>query len=111
MTMHMVRLSLCLCLFFFAQVLGAQSILIKNARVVDGSGKKPFPADVRVTGDTISDIAPRLRPAGGESVIDAKGLVVSPGFIDMHSHGDDGIFTKSHNAVIRQGITTVLVGQ
>lgn len=110
MTMHMARVLLCLCLFV-SQLLSAQSILIKNARVVDGSGSKPFPADVRVTADTIAAVAPRLKPIAGETVIDAKGLVVSPGFIDMHSHADDGIFTKSHNAVIRQGITTVLVGQ
>lgn len=109
--MHTVRLLLGLCLLFLAQSLSAQSVLIKNARIVDGTGKKPFAADVRVTGDTITAIAPRVKPTAGETVIDAKGLVVSPGFIDMHSHADDGIFTKSHNAVIRQGITTVLVGQ
>ena len=111
MTMHMARVLLCLCLSFLAQSLNAQSVLIKNARVVDGSGRKPFAANVRITADTITAIAPRLKPAAGETVIDAKGLVVSPGFIDMHSHADDGIFTKSHNAVIRQGITTVLAGQ
>lgn len=109
--MHPARLSLCLCLVFLSQLLTAQSILIKNARVVDGSGRKPFAADIRVTADTITAVAPRLKLAPGETVVDAKGLVVSPGFIDMHSHADDGIFTKSHNAVIRQGITTVLVGQ
>lgn len=109
--MPLARLSLCVCLLFVSQLLTAQSILIQNARVVDGSGKKPFAADVRVTADTITAVAPRLKPVAGEVVIDAKGLVVSPGFIDMHSHADDGIFTKSHNAIIRQGITTVLVGQ
>jgi N-acyl-D-amino-acid deacylase len=109
--MHLARISLCLVLFFLAQWLNAQSVLIKNARVIDGSGSKPFSADVRVTGDTITAVAPRLKLTPGETIIDAKGLVVSPGFIDMHSHADDGIFTKSHNAVIRQGITTVLVGQ
>lgn len=111
MTMHTVRLSLCLSLLFVAQSLSAQSVLIKNARIVDGTGEKPFAADVRVTDDTITAIAPHLKPTAGETVIDAKGLAVAPGFIDMHSHADDGIFTKSHNAVIRQGITTVLVGQ
>lgn len=107
----MARVSLCLLFFFFIQLLNAQSILIKNARVVDGSGKKAFKADVRVTNDSISDIAPALKPANGETVINARGFVVAPGFIDMHSHADRGIFEKSHNAVIRQGITTVLVGQ
>ena len=109
--MNLARVLLCLVLFFLSQSVAAQSILIKNARVVDGSGRKPFRADVRVSNDTISAVAPRLKPADGETVIDAKGLVVSPGFIDMHSHADGGIFEKSHGAVISQGITTVLVGQ
>lgn len=109
--MNLARVPLCLVLFFLPQVLNAQSILIRNARVVDGSGGKPFKADIRVSDDTIVDLAPTLKPAAKETVIDAKGLVVAPGFIDMHSHASGGIFEKPPDAVIRQGITTVLVGQ
>jgi N-acyl-D-amino-acid deacylase len=109
--MNLARTALCLVLFSLSQLASAQSILIRNARVIDGSGSKAFSADVRINGDTIADIAPKLKPVAGETIVDAKRLVLSPGFIDMHSHADGGIFTKSHNAVIRQGITTVLVGQ
>jgi N-acyl-D-amino-acid deacylase len=109
--MNLARTALCLVLFSLSQLASAQSILIRNARVIDGSGSKAFSADVRINGDTIADIAPKLKPVAGETIVDAKRLVLSPGFIDMHSHADGDIFTKSHNAVIRQGITTVLVGQ
>jgi N-acyl-D-amino-acid deacylase len=109
--MRPLRLALIAVVFAFASLLSAQSILITNVQVYDGTGRKPYKADVRITGDTISDIAPKLKPAKGEIILEGKGHALSPGFIDMHSHADDGIFEKSHDAVIRQGITTVLVGQ
>ena len=67
-------------------------LVIRGGRVVDGTGSPWFLADVGIKGDTIVAVAPRL-DAGGARVIDAQGLVVSPGFIDVHSHveaGDEG---------------------
>lgn len=109
--MRAIRLGLTAVVFAFASILSAQSILITNVQVYDGTGSKPYKADVRITGDTISEIAPKLKAAKGDTVVDGKRHALSPGFIDMHSHADDGIFEKSHDVVIRQGITTVLVGQ
>src|ERR1700744_5874319 len=82
-------------------------ILIQHAEVYDGSGKPPFPADVRVEADRILAVAPNLKPRAGETVIDGKGLAVAPGFIDMHSHAAGGIFKDpTADVVIRQGGTT-----
>lgn len=90
----------------------ASGLLIRNGRVVDGTGSASKAADVRVRGDAIVEVAPGLVPVDGERVIDAAGLVVSPGFIDMHSHADGGLDESPDAASqLRQGITTALVGQ
>ncbi|HZO90336.1 MAG TPA: D-aminoacylase [Chthonomonadaceae bacterium] len=87
------------------------SILIVGGTVVDGTGAHGRRADVRVLGDTIQEIG-KLAPQPGERVIDARGLVVAPGFIDTHSHADAGLLEKPEaESQIRQGITTVIVGQ
>ena len=87
-------------------------ILIKDVLVYDGTGNKPFKADVRVSGDRISEIGKNLPIKPGDVLRDEHGLALAPGFIDMHSHHDDGIFKDlDAEAVTRQGVTTVLVGQ
>lgn len=69
-------------------------------------------ADVRVEGDRILEVAPILPPKPGEASLDATGLAVAPGFIDMHSHVPESIFKNpTADVVIRQGVTTVLGGQ
>lgn len=95
-------------------------LLIRNARVFDGTGNPWFPADIAVRDGRIVAVG-RL---SGEAtrVIDATGKYVSPGFIDIHSHADDGSRPaggfRDQNAQIRaapnlvtQGITTVVVNQ
>ncbi len=95
-------------------------LLIRNARVFDGTGNPWFPADIAIRDGRIVAIG-RLT---GEAtrVIDATGKYVSPGFIDIHSHADDGARPtggfRDQNAQIRaapnlvtQGITTVVVNQ
>ncbi|MEM3948822.1 MAG: N-acyl-D-glutamate deacylase, partial [Zestosphaera sp.] len=62
-------------------------LILRNGIIVDGSGSPPFRADVGVIGDTIHSVKD-LSGAEAESVIDAKGLVVAPGFIDIHNHSD-----------------------
>src|SRR5262245_37196071 len=88
------------------------TLLIRHGRVIDGSGGPARQADVRVSGDTIVEIAPQLTPNQGEQVVDATDRVVAPGFVDVHSHADGGLVDHP-DAVsqVQQGITTTLVGQ
>jgi N-acyl-D-amino-acid deacylase len=87
------------------------SILIRGGTVVDGTGARPRRADVRIVGDAIRQVG-RLRAAPSERVIEARGLVVAPGFIDTHSHADRGLLEMPDaETQIRQGITTAVVGQ
>lgn len=88
-------------------------LLIRNARVVDGTGTPWFKADVAVSGDAITAVG-RLSALrrGGVEVIDADGLTLAPGFIDMHSHSDlMQLVCPAASQKIRQGITTELLGQ
>jgi N-acyl-D-aspartate/D-glutamate deacylase len=62
-------------------------VLIANGRIIDGAGNPWFKADVGIIGDQIESIG-RLDDAVSERRINAKGLVVTPGFIDIHSHSD-----------------------
>ncbi len=86
-------------------------IVIKNATVVDGSGAPRYEADIVIAESRIIDIGP-LPGAQAELVIDAAGYVVSPGFIDMHSHADLTLpFGPTAPSLLHQGITTAVVGQ
>jgi N-acyl-D-amino-acid deacylase len=96
-----------LCSFVAAQ---SGSFVIKNALIVDGSGRPAFRGDVRVTGDTIVKIG-RVKAKKGDVMIDANGRVLAPGFIDIHNHSEEGL-TEEGTATnqVSQGITTILVG-
>src|SRR5262245_4515808 len=92
-----------------AQVPG-YDILIKNARIVDGSGSPWYRGDLAIRGDTIALIA-RSIDDPARRVIDAGGQVVAPGFIDTHTHARRGIFDVPTAAnYVRQGVTTLLEG-
>ncbi len=85
--------------------------MISNATVVDGTGAPARRASVRVVGGRIADVGD-VRPTDRERVIDARGFVLAPGFIDTHNHSTDGLFTEPLAASqISQGITTIVVGQ
>jgi N-acyl-D-amino-acid deacylase len=85
-------------------------LVIRNARIIDGSGNPWYRADLAVKGDTIAAIAPSIT-APAKQVIDAGGLVVSPGFIDVHTHAVRGIFERpTADNYVRQGVTTVFEG-
>src|SRR5947209_5778300 len=87
-------------------------LLIKNAQLIDGTGSPARRADVRVAGDHISEVGDGLAPRAGERVLDARGHVAAPGFVDMHSHADRGIDDSPDAASqVMQGITTAVVGQ
>lgn len=91
--------------------------LIRSATVVDGSESPRYRADVLVDGDRIADIRPEADHSGTERptadrVIDAEGLVLAPGFIDMHAHSDLQILIDpEHPSRITQGVTTEVLGQ
>lgn len=85
-------------------------LVIRNGRVVDGTGNPWRYADVAVKGDRIVAIG---RVTGtGTREFDAKGLVVAPGFIDIHSHSDFKLLQDGHaQSKIRQGVTTEILGE
>ena len=87
--------------------------LFRNATVIDGSGDKPYGADVLVRGDTIVSVVPfsDLPASEADEVIDATGKVLCPGFMDMHAHSDlELIRHPSMTYKIQQGITFDLSG-
>ncbi len=85
---------------------------ITGATVVDGTGAPGFAADVVLQGGTISGIDAPGTHAGEPGAIDAAGLVLCPGFIDMHAHSDLALLTDpGHYAKLSQGVTTELLGQ
>jgi N-acyl-D-amino-acid deacylase len=85
-------------------------ILIRRGRLFDGSGSPAVEADVGINGSRIAGVAPRLEGTGF-TTIDAAGLAVSPGFIDIKTHSD---FTLPINpraeSKVRQGVTTEIIG-
>ena len=94
-----------------APVPARPGFLITNASVIDGSGSPARRASVRVEGDRIAAMG-ELAARSGETVIDAHGLTLAPGFIDTHSHADDDLFEHPEAlAVVSQGITTIIGGQ
>ena len=83
------------------------TLLIQNAILIDGSGSDRIVASVRIEGNTIIEIGD-LKVLETDSIINAEGLVLSPGFIDTHSHHDwDSLRTKE--SAISQGITLSLI--
>jgi N-acyl-D-amino-acid deacylase len=86
-------------------------VLIRNGRVVDGTGNPWFHADVAVKKDRVVAVAKGLAGTARRE-IDAKGLVVAPGFIDMHSHSDFLLLEDGNaESKIRQGVTTEVLGE
>jgi N-acyl-D-aspartate/D-glutamate deacylase len=88
----------------------AWSLLIRNGRVIDGTGTPAVAGDVAVDGDRIAAVGPVLTGEAGRT-IDARGRVIAPGFIDIHSHSDFFYFDcPSAESKLRQGVTTEVVG-
>ena len=86
-------------------------LLIRNGLVIDGSGSPGFYAAVIVTNDTLTIHRGDTSNLEADRVIDATGLVVCPGFVDIHSHAGLTILGEPHHdPKVRQGVTTELVG-
>jgi N-acyl-D-amino-acid deacylase len=86
-------------------------LLVKNGKIIDGTGNPWFKADLGVKEGKIAAIGQNLRYEA-RTVINAEGLAVSPGFIDMHTHSDLRVFKyPEEDAKLMQGITTALLGQ
>ena len=84
--------------------------LIRNANVLDGSGASSERLDVAILGDRFSRIGPALQMDALKS-IDAEGLTLAPGFIDVHTHDDTSVIrTPAMLPKLSQGVTTVIVG-
>ncbi|GAB3582680.1 D-aminoacylase [Amycolatopsis endophytica] len=84
-------------------------LVLRGARIADGTGAPLFRADVGIEGGRIADVAERL---SGPRVLDAGGLVLAPGFVDMHSHSDLQLLAEpDHLAKVSQGVTTEVLGQ
>lgn len=87
-------------------------ILIKNATIIDGTKKIKYPADLAVVDNKIKKIG-KIQGARAQKTIDASGLFLAPGFIDLNNHSDTylTLFTiPDLESLLRQGITTILGG-
>ncbi|MBI4164793.1 MAG: amidohydrolase family protein, partial [Acidobacteria bacterium] len=89
----------------------AFDLLIINGRILDGSGNPWFAGSVGIRNGKIAEIG-RIPDASGKQVINAKGLVITPGFIDLHSHSDYTLLADgAAQSKIRQGVTTEILGE
>ncbi|TFG99325.1 D-aminoacylase [Candidatus Thorarchaeota archaeon] len=85
-------------------------IIIKNGRIIDGTGNPWMKSDVGISNGKISSVG-ELDTSRAEHVIDASGLIVAPGFIDIHTHSDLTLLINSNaESKVRQGVTTEVLG-
>jgi N-acyl-D-amino-acid deacylase len=91
---------------------GNFDVIIRNGTVYDGTGAEPRQADVAIRGDKIAGVGPAVAGAKANTVIDAKGLAVAPGFINMLSWSTDSLIQDGRSqSEIRQGVTTEIMGE
>jgi N-acyl-D-aspartate/D-glutamate deacylase len=105
------RFLLLLCFLSIKGSVSAKDILIRNVRLIDGTGAPAHIADVRFRGDRIIAVG-ALKVMPGDSIVDGRGQVLAPGFIDSHSH-HLGYLRRNPDALATasQGITTIVIGQ
>jgi len=111
--LNSLLLSILICGFSYAAIAEETpeiTQLIQNALLLDGSGSNGVHADVRFNQNRIMAIG-KLEPIETDEVMDAKGMVLAPGFIDSHSHHDVGLENSPEAvAAVSQGVTTIVVG-
>jgi len=94
---------------FFLRAQDPFDLIIRNGTVVDGSGKAGFRADVGIRNGIIVEVG-KLGSAQAKDTIDAAGLIVAPGFIDVHTHADDLDRKPLAENYVRMGVTSVVAG-
>jgi len=85
-------------------------ILIKNGQIIDGTGNPAYSGDISISNGKITNIESKLK-GDAKQIIDATGHIVSPGFIDIHSHSDMALPLGNRlESTLHQGITTTVIG-
>jgi N-acyl-D-amino-acid deacylase len=84
-------------------------LLIRNARVIDGSGKPAFKADIAIKDGKIARLG-RINASEARQTVDAKGQIVAPGFIDVHTHVESIYSLPAAENFIRMGVTSLITG-
>lgn len=87
-----------------------RSFLIKQGKIVDGTGNPWFRGDILIDNGKIKEISHHISSKNVDEVIDASSFIVSPGFIDIHTHSDYTIFLSRGENILSQGVTTHVVG-
>lgn len=87
-------------------------LVVRNAKIVDGSGAAWFAADLAVSDGKIAAIGKLSEETAATETVDATGKILAPGFIDIHHHADFDLLRDPSGAIsLRQGVTTIIVGQ
>ena len=106
----MSKLFLLLLLMPMVSVGQTYDVLIRNGKIIDGTGNGWYYADIAIKNGRIVSIG-KIPNTDAKKTIDAKGLIVAPGFIDVHGHVESGIFNlPTANNYIYDGVTTVVTG-
>jgi len=96
--------------FFLGEDIIVYDIIIKNGKIISGAGNPWYQGEIGIIGGRIAKIRPKINN-DAEKIIDAYGLIVCPGFIDIHSHTDYILpVNRSQESTLCQGITTTMVG-
>ena len=86
-------------------------IVIHGGQIIDGTGNPWFYADIGIRNGKIAAVG-KISPEAGERAVSAKGFVVSPGYIDMHTHSDQPVIADGNaESKVRQGVTLDIIGE
>jgi len=109
--LHRTVLAALLLLLSPALRAASYDLIIRNARIIDGTGAPWYRGEIAVAGDTIVRIDRRIEGTASRE-LDAQDRIVAPGFIDLHTHARRGIFeVPTADNYIRQGVTTIFEGR